>query len=201
MGTSSQIQNRWAVPDRQRGMVATLVAIIVLVATLIAAAALVISVDTSNQIAGNLAFRQGLIQESERAYATVQNSTTFAFDAPADINDIPSSGYYAEIQPHTKRADIPDLLSSNPPGGVALPAGTTGNAVHYVIERLCIAAGPAVLSGCEVPTASTTGGTVSNQTGDQGNTNFQPGLPVAYRLTVRVDGPRNAIGYMQTVLR
>jgi hypothetical protein len=70
-----------------------------------------------------------------------------------------------------------------------------------VIERLCTAAGPATKSGCMVPIASVSGGSVSNQTGDEGNNNFQPGLPVAYRLTVRVDGPRNSIGYMQTILR
>lgn len=190
---------RWNAPAKQRGMVATLVAIIVLVATLIAAAALVISVDTSNQIAGNLGFRQELIQESERAYASVQS--TFGFDLPADVNDIPASGYYAEIQPHTTRPDVPDVLTTNPAGGIALPALTTGDAVHYVIERLCTAPGPAIQSGCEVPVANFTGGTGSNQTGDQGNTNFLPGLSVAYRLTVRVDGPRNAVGYMQTVLR
>lgn len=185
-------------PARQRGMVATLVAIIVLVATLIAAAALVISVDTSNEIAGNIAFRQGLIQESERAYASAQS---FGFDLPGSQADNSALGYYASIQPHTTRPDVPDILTQNPPGGIALPAGNTGNTVHYVIERLCTASGAAIVTGCEVPTAYITGGTTSDQTGDNGNPNFLPGLAVAYRLTVRVDGPRNAVGYMQTVLR
>ena len=63
--------------QREQGMIASLLAIIVLVATLLAAVALMRSLDTSNTIAGSVAFRQGVIQESERAYTRGQKSHEF----------------------------------------------------------------------------------------------------------------------------
>ena len=190
-------------PSRQRGMVATFVAIIVLVATLIAATALVISRETSNTIAGNQTFRQELIQESERAYADA--TAKISFDTPTTYVDVPALGYYAEIQPHTVRPDIPDVLSSSPPSaGVAMPqVAPTNNTVTYVVERLCTAAPStpaAALANCIVPGAGVTGGSASNQTSDS-NTSLLPLPPIAYRVTVRVDGPRNSVDFMQTVLR
>ncbi len=189
-------------PQYQRGMVATLTAVIVLIATLLAMIALITSVNTSSTISGNMSFRQGLIQESERAYADV--NTGFSFDVPADNVDIPGSGYYATIQPATTRPDVPDVLTMTDPTGAGakmLPSVSTQNKLWYVIERLCNAIGPATKNTCITPLASVSGGSATNQTGDQGNTNFQPGVQPAYRLTVRVDGPRNATGYMQTIVR
>lgn len=186
-------------PAKQRGIIATFIAIIVLVATLIAAAALTVSVNSSNTIAGNMAFRQGLVQESERAYGAVMSG--FDFDVAADDNDQPAAGYFATIQPYAAGSGIPNLLASAAPGGATLPPSVTGNSVRYVIERLCTAVGPATKSTCIIPLATSNGGSVSNQTGDQGNTNFLSGTSAAYRLTVRVDGPRGSVGYMQTILR
>ena len=190
-----------ALPRKQRGIIATFIAIIVLVATLIAAAALTISVGTSNTIAGNMAFHQGLVQESERAYGAVM--TGFKADVPAGDSDNPALGYYATIQPYAARSGIPDVLAQGASGSgtVLLPPSATGNSVRYVIERLCTAAGPATKASCIAPLATGLEGSVSNQTGDQGNTNFQPTVPAAYRLTVRVEGPRGSIGYMQTIMR
>lgn len=186
-------------PAKQRGIIATFIAVIVLVATLIAAAALSVSANTSSTIAGNMAFRQGLVQESERAYGAVMSG--FVFDVAADDEDLPAAGYFATIQPYGATTGIPNVLTSDTVGGVALPPSATGNSVHYVIERLCTAAGPATKSSCIIPLATNVNGSVSNQTGDQGNTNFQSGVSAAYRLSVRVDGPRGSVGYMQTVLR
>jgi hypothetical protein len=198
MRRQSQL-GRSSAPAKQRGVIATFIAIIVLIATLIAAAALSVSVNTSNTIAGNMAFRQGLVQESERAYGAVMSG--FNFDVPADDSDRPAAGYFASIQPYAAASGIPTLLAGATPGGVALPPSATGNSVRYVIERLCTASGPASKPTCIVPLASSNGGSVSNQTGDQGNKNFQSRISVAYRLTVRVDGPRGSVGYMQTILR
>jgi len=192
----------FATPTRQRGVVATFIALIVLVATLIAAAALTVSVNTSSIIAGNMSFRQGLIQESERAYAALHADA--AFDTPAAEQDIPGAGYFASIQiASATHPGLPDALTRKPFSAEvkALPPTVTGNAVHYVIERLCTLPGPATRANCIAPQASISGGSVSNQTGDQGNAAFLRSLPVAYRLSVRVDGPRNGVAYMQTILR
>jgi type IV pilus assembly protein PilX len=185
---------------RQRGMVSTLIAIIVLVVSLMAAMALMRSVDTSNTIAGSLTFRQGVVQEAERAYAAVKTNVNFSEPA-SDSNQ--TGGYYASPQTaDPNRPDLPKILTVTSPvtGSVGqLPALNTGNTVSYVVERLCPAAGPASPTTCVVPGASIQGGSVSNQTKDNGPP-FNSGAYAAFRLTVRVDGPKGAIGYVQTIL-
>jgi type IV pilus assembly protein PilX len=186
--------------SRQRGMVSTLISIIVLVVSLMAAVALMRSVDTSNTIAGSLTFRQGVAQEAERAYAAVK--TGINFNEPAsDSNQ--TGGYYASPQtPDTTRPDLPAILTANKIDTSTvgqLPALATGNTVSYVVERLCPAAGPASPTACVVPGASLSGGSVSNQTKDNGPP-FNSGAYAAFRLTVRVDGPKGTRGYVQTIL-
>lgn len=181
-------------PRHQRGMISTIIALIVLVVTLMAAVALMRSVDTSNTIAGSLSFRQGVTQESERAYqATLANATMFTgSNGEADNTTI---GYYASTLAVDSRG-IPTLLT-NQTGGLVMTG--TQNIVRYVIERLCPNAGKALKTApnaCLAPSAAITGGST---TGNQGG--FTAGALAAYRLTVRVDGPKNAVGYVQTVIR
>jgi type IV pilus assembly protein PilX len=183
---------------RQKGMVSTLIAIIVLVVSLFAAVALMRSVDTSNTIAGSLTFRQGVVQEAERAY--VASRTAFTYTEPAsDTNQ--GGGYYSFPQPEdATHPDIPAVLTANAAGTVGtLAALNTENTVTYVVERLCPAAGPASPTTCVVPGASIEGGSVSNQTKDNGPP-FNSGAYAAFRLTVRVAGPKGSIGYVQTIL-
>ena len=63
--TRTRLRNR---PGRQRGVISTLIAIIVLLITLMAAVALKRSVDTGSSIAGRLGFKQQVTQEAELAY-------------------------------------------------------------------------------------------------------------------------------------
>lgn len=194
-------RGEWQGRKRQRGLISTLIAIIVLVVTLLAAIALMRSIDTSNTIAGNLAFRQGVLQEAERAYKA---ATLIDFSEPTSDNNNAPIGYYATLQPATIRLnkDIPDVLMNKTAGSIAqLPSiGTNGNIVSYVVERLCPTTGPADPKTCIVPGATIQGGSSSNQTKDNGPP-FSSGAFAAYRLTVRVDGPQNTVGYVQTVLR
>jgi len=81
-------------PFRQQGMVSTLMAVIVLVVSLLAAMALMRSVDTSTSIATTLTFRQSALQEAERAYVDAQQRITFT-QPDSDIDHAPL-GYYAE---------------------------------------------------------------------------------------------------------
>ncbi|OOG50177.1 hypothetical protein B0E50_03335 [Rhodanobacter sp. C01] len=189
---------------RQKGMVSVLIAIIVLVVSLLAAMALMHSVDTSNTIAGSLSFRQGVVQEAERAYSAAKDSATLYPEPSSDSNQ-PTLGYYATPQAATVRPDkdMPDILvnATCPSTVVVCMTGlATNNTVLYVIERLCPAVGAANPSTCVVPGASIEGGSVSNQTKDNGPP-FSSGAYAAFRLSVKVMGPRGAIGYVQTVLR
>jgi hypothetical protein len=189
----------------QQGMISTLIALIVLVATLLAAMALMKSVDTANSIAGSMTFRQGAMQEAERAYQDIRTNLETTFKPPASDQDgAGGTGYYAEMQPHTSttRPDIPDILLNKTDGAVAVMAdGVTKNHVSYVVERLCPSNGPATVTTCIVPGTAISGGTSSNLTTDPGIPFNTTGSAAAFRLTVRVDGPRNSVAYVQTILR
>ncbi|MDE2247330.1 MAG: hypothetical protein KGJ96_02010 [Xanthomonadaceae bacterium] len=187
---------------RQQGMVSILIAIIVLVVTLLAAVALLRSVDTSNSIAGSLAFRQAVLQEASRALGDARAKITFS--EPASDANNPAIGYYATPQPATIRPnkDVPDVLVNETANSVAAmtPLAPTNNKVYYVVERLCPTVGPAAANTCVVPGAVVRGGSVHNQTKDNGPP-FASGVYAAFRLTVRVDGPKGATAYVQTILR
>jgi Tfp pilus assembly protein PilX len=184
---------------RQSGMISTLMAIIVLVVSLLAAMALMRSVDTSNTIAGSLTFRQSALQEAERAYVDAQQNITFT--QPTSDNDQATLGYYAEPQPATSRStgDIPNVLV-NKTSGFATVSSNNGNTISYVVERLCPSSGAATPTTCIVPGASLLGGSLSNQNSD--NLTFSNGAYAAFRLTVRVDGPKGeTTAYVQTFMR
>ena len=191
----------------QQGMIATLLAIIVLVATLLAAVALMRSLDTSNTIAGSLAFRQGVIQESERAYTDVKNLMNFT--EPSSDADGFIDGYHAELLTSTSPASkgLPDILVQQATSTAMITGvhsmstlANTQNQVYYVLERLCPLAGPADPTKCSVPGATITGGSSSNQTTDKGAP-FNSGSNASFRLSVLVKGPKNIMGYTQTILR
>jgi type IV pilus assembly protein PilX len=192
---------------QQRGMISVLIAVVVLVVTLLAAVALMRSVDTSNTIAGSLTFRQSVIQEAERAY--VDARTNINFNEPFSDSNGDGAGltyYYSSVQPATVRPDMPDVLMNETAGGIhQLPQLLTGsvesNKVSYVVERLCPAGtGAASPTTCIVPGASIQGGSVSNQTKDNGPP-FASGASAAFRLSVRVDGSKGTVGYVQTIMR
>jgi type IV pilus assembly protein PilX len=198
-GTSSRHGKR-----RQRGAIATLLAIIVLVATLLAAVALLRSVDTSNNIAGSLAFRQSVIQAGENAY---QQALTLNFNEPVSDADHAGLGYYATLQVPNSQG-LPDVLVTQM-GAPATNLGTTapvtglpsGYTGYYVVERLCPPGTTATsITACIVPGAVIQGGSSSNQTKDNGPP-FSTGAFAAFRLSVGVAGPKNTLGYVQTVLR
>jgi len=178
-------------------MIAMIIAIIVLVSTLLAVVGLMRSVDTSNLIAGSLTFRQGVVQEAERAYTIAKTSIP---PGVASDTDNTSAGYYAKLQPaDDTRKDIPSALAGETPtGGVELAAVTTGNKVRYMVERLCRDSGTFAEKGnCIVPGAYATGGG-----NDESASLIGPGsAQAAYRLTVRVDGPRRSLAYVQTIMR
>jgi Tfp pilus assembly protein PilX len=203
MRKANRVASFSAGPSRQQGMVATLIALIVLVVTLFAVVALMHSVDTSNTVAGSLAFRQAVLQEAERAYGQVKSLTIYA--PPASDADDASVAYFASVQTASEvRPDLPKALYDKDLTKIKeISYGTTssGNKVYYMIERLCPVTGAATLSSCIVPGKALTGGTSSNTTSDPGIPFNTTGSAAAYRLSVRVDGPRNAVAFVQTMLR
>ena len=97
---------------------------------------------------------------------------------------------------------IPDLLKT-PSGcaGAGLASGLVAkddadNKSCFVIERMCLSTGPAVGNNCNLSAASFGA--------DPGTIHYtglvRPG-DAFYRVTVRVEGPRNTVTYAQSMLR
>jgi len=194
---------------RQRGVVLVL-ALIVLAAMTLAGIGLMRSVLTGNKVAGNLAFQQSATHAAdlgvEAAIAWLEGrrslDPTLLFQSkdPGGAN----LGYFANRP-----------LATDPGPGVSWeqvwqaweqtgrvneiardPA--TGNRVRFVIHRLCNEEGdPNSGIGCS---ASPT--TVGSEGSSRGSGVVGLAVPSQryYRITVRVDGPRNAVSFVQSIV-
>ncbi len=188
----------------QRGVV-LFTALIVLVAMTLAGIALMRRVDTGTIIAGNLAFRQTATHvadfgvEAARAWLTSTSTSLFA--------DSSANAYFATWQ------ESIDLLGNDPgktdynwstaiatTGAFAAPTGYT---VRYVIHRLCEAAGdPTGSSANCVKTNVTSSSTSTGTKGAAAYGSYAITVPTAalYRITVRVEGPRNTLSFIQSTV-
>jgi Tfp pilus assembly protein PilX len=184
---------------RQRGAV-LFIALIVLVAMSLAGIALIRGVDTTNLIAGNLAFKQNATHggdwgiEQARAWLQAQVAANL-------YNDVPGR-YYAAMQ---TGADFTNTDPSKPDfdwtnNAFDLGPDPAGNPeVRYVIHRMCELAGNPGSVNC---VRTTTGGTSDSTKG--GATYGGAALPstsqIYYRITARVTGPRNTVSYVQSMV-
>lgn len=176
---------------KQQGVV-LFFALIALVVMSLAAVALIRSVDTNSLIAGNLSFKQSSMFSADRGVETaivwvLANGALLEADSVAN-------GYYAtsDVAPHLDARALVDAS-----GVTDTVNDGQGNAITYVIQRMCQNAGPA-LPG--VPTLCLFG-PVTEIAGDNGNPNpppprFAPSL--IYRVTARVVGPKNTVSYIQS---
>ena len=209
MTRSSPLASRRPGRAGQRG-IALFVALIGMVVLMLAAVALVRSVDSSTGIAGNIAFRQASIAPVNQA---IEQAVDLLFKKKSIITngDDKPRGYYASLQAGEKPNGIPAVLSgdystmSSAYSGAGLPSAYVDPLskleVRYVIERICT---PDVMGG---------GGVPSYQYCDMlppkvspGGTDGKPGLPLPpipnYRVTVRVDLPNtNTVTWAQAFLR
>jgi hypothetical protein len=197
---------------RERGTI-LFIALIVLVAMSLAGIALMRSVDTNVLIAGNLAFRQGATAGGDWG---IEDARAWITGHPALLIDEQPAGfpfYFASWQQSM------DLIGNNPDPGItnydwSLPGGpmdlgydSAGNRVKYVIHRLCDKPGaPGSGSGITVNCVKSAlaaspgdGPGGSNVVQPVGGGNVNLGTSVLYRITVRITGPRNTVGFVQAV--
>lgn len=186
---------RQSARQKQRGVV-MFVAIIVLIVMTLAGLAMLRQVGGGASIAGNLAFKQNatsvadLGAEAARAWITTNPSLL--------TNTAPNLGYYSNWAASADPAtfDWKDSGSKS----VTLDEGT-GNAVRYVIHRLCQLADTSasdVSQHCANPgpgVASDKGG------GSYGAAPPPPPAAPLYRVTTQVKGPRNTLSYTQIVMK
>jgi Tfp pilus assembly protein PilX len=179
---------------RQRGVV-LFIALIVLVAMALAGIAMMRSVDTALGVAGNLAFKEASVQATERGVSSAYAYLSTASGTQLNSDD-PANGYQAALASDSNWFDPASWGSA-----VDVYPGSTdaaGNRVRYVIHRMCSLSGPFGDTQCALYTP--TGGSSSGSTMQVGATQFQSSPSVYYRITTRVDGPRNTVSVTQTTV-
>lgn len=184
-------------PSRQRGVVLIFSLIVLLILT-IGAVALVRSMNSSLTSAGNLAFHRDLVNQGEQAVSNV--ITEFKTGAAPLLGqttaDLPAANYVSTTLP-TNAQGVPTVLLDNAAFALVaqsadIPGATPDVTIRYVIDRLCTTTGIASSTDCVQSSALPTGGTHNR------NTAVAPPSATVYRLSVRVNGPRNTQAFVQT---
>jgi Tfp pilus assembly protein PilX len=205
---------------RQRGIV-MFIALLVMVALSLAGIALIRSADTATVVSGNLAFKQAAVYAVDRS---IEQAVKALFDPTADPTlsapdivdktaNLPAQNYYACVQnaagtgclPAAEPVpEIPAALTNRTSftdaglnvSQVDATKDAGDNKAYYVIERMCASAGPAANSNCNL---------AGQALGADAGTQHYEGLvrpgDAYYRVTVRVEGPRNTVAYAQAILR
>jgi hypothetical protein len=197
---------------RERGA-ALLIALVVLVALTMAGIAMMRSVDTATLVAGNIGFRQSTMNAADVGIQAAYNYIFPRMNILANQASSDAANGYTGFSP---LGEAPDwyltpanagwtfAVSCN--GGTPAtacasfgPGGTSvdlaGNNVTYVIHRLCDNTG--TVCGLTPGDPSGPGGGI-----DKSDPNFIAPLPSQhFRITVRVNGPRNSVAYVQTFVR
>jgi Tfp pilus assembly protein PilX len=200
MKTCRKLSPGRTVIRKQRGVV-LFIALIVLVAMTLAGVAMVRSMDATLGIAGNMAFKQASIQSSDLGVKSAYDWLS-ANSAGTILKDTNTASGYLSSRPAVE----PNWYDEASWGSaVTLNGGApdaAGNVVRYVIHRMCTepntvynGSNAGVPNQCALYypiTAATSGGSMS-----VGSTTFE-GIPqLFYRVTTRVDGPRNTISITQ----
>lgn len=192
----------------QRGAV-LLFAMIALVVLLIGTLALMRSMNTSLFTAGNFGFKRDLTNQGERAMATVLDMVqtgALGNDGARQAN-ASASNYSASVLA-TNAQGVPLALLTDAAFAAVGVAGNDialadmGVTVRYVIDRLCVAAGPATQDGCTLagnllPAGSSSSELLRAEDGSSGGVGAVA-PQVVYRVSIRVDGPRRTQSFFQS---
>jgi Tfp pilus assembly protein PilX len=193
-------------PRRERGVV-LMIALIVLVALTLAGLSMVRTVDTGSTIAGNFAFRQAALSAAdsgvEAAFGVLNGSAGNGVVQSAPDNLV-ANKYYPVMQA-TDANGVPTGITwtsaytlSDVPAGVTAVTVPAGYDVRFVIERMCTGAYPVtdVAGKCvNERTTDASGGSVGI-----GRPRFTGATKTNYRVTVRVEGPRNTVSVAQAIV-
>ena len=194
----------WRYGVKQRG-VALFITLIALLAMSLAAIALIRSVDTNSMISGNLALKQAANlsggTEIETAILWLRNNDSgvaTATDPGALLNTNPAgTGYYSFVD----GTDLTDPTAFDwATKASAETKDANENRMRYVIQRLCsLDSTPLDANKCLfAPVASSANGKSSAVFGYSGAGAPPAGGNVAqYRITVRTQGPKNSLSYVQ----
>jgi len=177
-----------------------LIALIALVLLLLAGAAMMRSADSATVLAGNIGFRRDLGNQAERGFVAARKALVSGALSSDTTRSADQLAYnYSSIRLETNANGVPKVLASETAytsAGMALADitdSTSGITVRYVIDRQCLATGTFSAASCEVTSASSTDAGGSNWLRKAGGES----RPV-YRISVRVQGPRNTESFYQS---
>jgi len=198
-----------ALRARQSGVV-LLIALIVLVAMTLAGIGMLRSIDTGTLVAGNIGFRQAAVATGDSG---IELARTWLLNNPNSLNaDQPSAGYYST------RQDSLDMTGNKTEGGTdgvdwggsdpsqpvkAFNAGNpdgSGNQVFYLIHRLCSSPGSKSGLTQDCATTAITGLGSTQDSPDYSSYGLNQDSQIYYRITARVNGPKNTVSYVQAVV-
>lgn len=190
---------------RQTGIV-MLITLIALVIMLLASIALIRSTDTNLLVSGHLSFKRDVVNQAERTipvikqlFSTTSTPVGVLSTAVSRQQDLVASNYFATIQASngfgipTSLLDTSSAVFTNLAATISGAAGT-GITIHYMIDRMCLAAGVPNTTSCSISKST------SDPTGQNKQSSGKPAgvdTPI-YRISIRATGPRNTEAYIQS---
>lgn len=182
---------------RERGVV-LFVAIIVLVIMTLAGLALLRQMGIGVSIAGNVAFKENATSVADRGVEVARDWLTA--NSGALVFDDFANGYHSSWEVGVDPTAFDWTNTSRTLAGPD-PA-QTGNVARVIIHRLCAASGVAASD----PGQNCSDSVNPNAGGSRGGGSYPSVSPSAapqpyFRITTRVDGPRNTVSYTQVLLQ
>lgn len=191
---------------RQEGVV-LFVALIVLVVMALAGVAMVRQSGTGLSVAGNIAMRQSATSAGDLGTETARAWWLTKTAAGALDNDIPAEGYYSDWGPagDPRRAGDPSQYSWAS-AVLVTPDDGGGNAVSYIVERLCMNPNQAFEAAAQlcVNSPNDNGNNRSGTTcADYPNAKVlcEKISSVHYRISTKVVGPKSTVSYIQVMVK
>ena len=177
----------------QRGVV-LIVALVVLVVMSLAGILMFRATGGGVEVAGNIGMKQNATSLGDLGVEAARGFLVGQKTAIPLNSDIPANGYYATWNETFNPTSYDWETGAKE---VTMNDGT-GNRVRYVIHRLCKVVGGTTAPGqqCAIPSVGTALGTGG---GIGSGPLLPPGQPY-YRITSRVDGPRNTVSYVQVIM-
>jgi type IV pilus assembly protein PilX len=184
----------------ERGVV-LFVALIVLIIMTLAGLALLRQMGAGTSIAGNIAFKENATSVADRGTEFARN--WIVVNSAITGNDSIADGYLSSWAGGTDPTSFNWAGQSLtlPPASNPDPA-LTGNTARIIIQRLCEKANTSAID----PTQKCSDFPAPNGGQSHGGGGYPSVLPGAapspfYRVTTRVDGPRNTVSYTQVLMQ
>lgn len=193
---------------RQSGVVLIL-ALIILATMMIGAAALTRTISNANAIAGNLSFKQNSLNVADIGIETAitdMATTILAFSAedywPATCSVANGDCIYYPNQQLTDTKGVPQTVDWDSVPTVVSASVPAGYAVQYVTDRMC---DPSAGLPIDNPIDDCVSETFNDgrRGGDLsvGGKKLTEANQIAYRVTVRVTGPKSTSTFVQAIVK